>query len=64
MNYEELLDTADQLDLAVKEQPLTVHDGLIRGRRIAIRKSIETQAESPAFSPKNLDTILPALEIF
>ena len=40
MNYEELLDTADQLDLAVKEQPLTVHDGLIRGR-----KSIETQAE-------------------
>lgn len=45
MNYEELLDTADQLDLAVKEQPLTVHDGLIRGRRIAIRKSIETQAE-------------------
>lgn len=45
MNYEELLNTADQLDLAVKEQPLTVHDGLIRGRRIAIRKSIETQAE-------------------
>lgn len=45
MNYEELLDTAYQLDLAVKEQPLTVHDGLIRGRRIAIRKSIETQAE-------------------
>lgn len=45
MNYEELLDTADQLNLAVKEQPLTVHDGLIRGRRIAIRKSIETQAE-------------------
>ena len=45
MNYEELLDTADQLDLAVKEQPLTVHDGLIRCRRIAIRKSIETQAE-------------------
>lgn len=45
MNYEELLDTADQLDLAVKEQPLTVHDGLIRGRRIAIRKSIETQSE-------------------
>ena len=45
MNYEELLNTADQLDLAVKEQPLTVHDGLIHGRRIAIRKSIETQAE-------------------
>ena len=63
MNYEELLNTADQLDLAVKEQPLTVHDGLIRGRRIAIRKSIETQ-KSPAFSPKNLDTILQALEIF
>ena len=31
--------------LLVKEQPLTEHDGLIRGSRIAIRKDIDTQAE-------------------
>ena len=31
--------------LLVKEQPLTEHDGLIRGSRIAIRKDIEAQAE-------------------
>lgn len=54
MNYEELLNTADQLDLAVKEQPLTVHDGLIRGRRIAIRKSIETQAEKSCILAEEL----------
>ena len=45
MNYEQLLTAADQKGLLVKEQPLTGHDGLIRGRRIAIRKNIETQAE-------------------
>ena len=45
MNYEQLLTAADQEGLLVKEQPLTGHDGLIRGRRIAIRKDIETQAE-------------------
>lgn len=45
MNYEQLLTTADQDGLLVKEQPLTGHDGLIRGSRIAIRKDIETQVE-------------------
>lgn len=45
LNYEQLLTTADQNDLVVKEQPLTDHDGLLRGKRIAIRKDIETQAE-------------------
>lgn len=45
MNYEQLLTTADQNGLSVKEQPLTDHDGLLRGKRIAIRKDIETQAE-------------------
>jgi Zn-dependent peptidase ImmA (M78 family) len=29
----------------VKEVNLTAHDGLIRGRRVAIRRSIETTAE-------------------
>ena len=45
MTYEQLLTTADQAGLTVKERPLQKHDGLIRGNRIAIRKSIDTQAE-------------------
>ena len=45
MNYEQLLTAADQEGLCVKEQPLTRHDGLILGSRIAIRKDIETQVE-------------------
>ena len=45
LNYEQLLTAAYQEGLCVKEQPLTGHDGLIRGSRIAIRKDIETQAE-------------------
>lgn len=45
MNYEQLLTMADQSGLLVKEQPLQVHDGLISGKRIAIRKDIKTQAE-------------------
>ena len=45
MNYEQLLTAADQEGLLVKEQPLTEHDGLIRGRRVAIRQKIDTQKE-------------------
>ena len=45
MTYEQLLDSADQEGLAVKEQPLSTHDGLIRGTRIAIRKDIPTQVK-------------------
>lgn len=45
MNYEQLLTVADQDGLLVKEQPLQVHDGLISGKRIAIRKGIQTQTE-------------------
>ena len=45
MNYEQLLTAADQEGLLVKEQPLTEHDGLIRGRRVAIRQKITTQKE-------------------
>ena len=45
MNYEQLLTTADQAGLTVKERPLQKHDGLIRGNRIAIRKNIDNQAE-------------------
>lgn len=45
MNYEQLLTAADQEGLLVKEQPLTEHDGLIRGRCVAIRQKITTQKE-------------------
>ena len=45
MNYEQLLTAADQEGLLVKEQPLTEHDGLIRGRRVALRPKIATQKE-------------------
>ena len=45
MTYEQLLNTASENGLAVKEQPLIQHDGLITGKRIAIRKDISTQAE-------------------
>ena len=45
MNYEQLLTAADQEGLCVKEQPLNGHDGLIRGRRVAIRQKIATQKE-------------------
>ena len=45
MNFEQLLTAADQEGLLVKEQPLTEHDGLIRGRRVAIRQKITTQKE-------------------
>ena len=45
MNYEQLLTAADQKGLLVKEQPLTEHDGLIHGKRVAIRHKITTQKE-------------------
>ena len=44
MTYEQLLTVADQEGLLVKEHSLINHDGLISGRRIAIRRNIETQA--------------------
>ena len=44
MNYEQLLTAADQEGLLVKEHSLINHDGLISGRRIAIRRNIKTQA--------------------
>lgn len=64
MNYEQLLTAADQEGLLVKEQPLTEHDGLIRGSHIAIRKDIETQAENPVCLPKKSGIIAPAPETF
>lgn len=54
MNYEQLLTAADQEGLLVKEQPLTEHDGLIRGRRVAIRQKITTQKEKSCILAEEL----------
>lgn len=45
MNYEELLIEADNAGLTVKEKPLPLSDGRIKGHRIAIRKDIPTQRQ-------------------
>ena len=42
LTYEELLIHSDFIGLTVKEKPLTEHDGLICGKRIAIRQDIPT----------------------
>lgn len=44
MTYEELLMEADTNNLAVKEKPLPISKGRIKGNRIAIRKDL-TEAE-------------------
>lgn len=45
MKYEVLLDEAYEKGLVVREKPLQAHDGRIKGNRIAIRSSIETNAK-------------------
>ena len=45
MKYETLLDEAYEKGLVVREKPLQAHDGRIKGNRIAIRSSIETNAK-------------------
>ena len=47
MNYEALLDEAHQEGLTVKEKPLKYNNGRIKGKRIAIRKDIETTGALP-----------------
>lgn len=42
MSYEELLIEAYQAGLIVKEKPLPISDGRIKGNRIAIRRDIPT----------------------
>ena len=42
VNYEDLLIEADRAGLIVKEKPLLLSDGRIKGRKIAIRKDIPT----------------------
>ena len=45
MNYEALLDEAQQDGLIVKEKPLKYNNGRIKGKRIAIRQDIATNTE-------------------
>lgn len=44
-DYERLLDKAKIHGLSVREFPFVFYDGLIKGRKIGIRKSIETSAQ-------------------
>lgn len=44
-NYETLLDEACENGLTVKEKPLISSNGRIKGKKIAIRKDIDTDAE-------------------
>ena len=44
-DYERLLDKARVHGLTVREFPFVFYDGLIKGRKIGIRKSIETSAQ-------------------
>ena len=44
-SYEALLDEAHKNGLVVKEKPLKYNNGRIKGKRIAIRKDIETTTE-------------------
>lgn len=45
MKYEALLEEAHQEGLIVKEKPLKYNNGRIKGKRIAIRKDIDTFTE-------------------
>lgn len=45
LTYEDLLMEADRIGLVVKEKPLPISDGRIKGKRIAIRQDIPTQAQ-------------------
>ena len=45
MTYEELLMEADYNGLTTKEKDLLAYDGRIKGNRVAIRKTIETDKE-------------------
>lgn len=45
MTYESLLIASDKLGLIAKEKDLQAFDGRIKGKRIAVRKTIETQQE-------------------
>lgn len=45
MDYERLLMYADKINVCVKEAPLCMRDGLMKNKKIAIRKDIPTLKE-------------------
>lgn len=45
MDYERLLIYADKINVCVKEAPLCMRDGLMKNKKIAIRKDIPTLKE-------------------
>ena len=45
MTYEEILNAMDEAGLEVREMPLRASDGLIKGNKVAIRKSIRTSVQ-------------------
>lgn len=54
MKYERLLVESDNAGLVVKEKTLRNNDGLIRGRRIAIRKNIPTLVQKSCILAEEL----------
>ena len=54
MTYEQLLIDANSENLNVKEHLLIEHDGLIVGKRIAIRKDIDSSAEKSCILAEEL----------
>lgn len=54
MNYEELLNEAEQLGLTIKEKPLKYNDGRIKGNRIAIRNTLPASVEKACVLAKEL----------
>lgn len=44
MTYEDLLSVSDSIGLITREKDLLAYDGRIKGNRVAIRKTIPTQA--------------------
>lgn len=53
-NYEVLLNEAYETGLNVKEKPLQYNDGRIKGRRIAIRETIETSCKKACILAEEL----------
>ena len=54
MDYETLLTRACNEGLIVKEKPLKYNNGRIKGKRIAIRKDLETTAEKACILAEEL----------
>lgn len=54
MEYEALLVEADNEGLTVKEKPLKYNNGRIKGKRIAIRKDIDTSIEKSCILAEEL----------